>query len=143
MKQSDLANPLKTVISGSYRKHLNEIVELKHDLESHGVFVLSPSGNIPINRGEEFILLDTDPIHDHRILQDSVFAKIRCSSFLVVANVDGYLGKAAALEIGYAIAQGIQIFTLEPIVDPNIKVYCRLLQEVFPEVSLLKPSLKG
>lgn len=138
MKLNDLINPLKTVISGSYRKHLYQLIELKNELEKNGILVLSPSGDESINPEEEFILLDTDPIHDHRVLQDSVFAKIRISSFLVVANVEGYLGRAAVLEIGYAIAHGIQILTLEPITDPNISVYCRLLQSVFPKISIFQ-----
>jgi hypothetical protein len=133
MKRESLENPLKTVISGSYRKHLRELIELKKTLEDFGVLVLSPSGNESINPGNEFVLLNTDPSHDHRVLQDSVFSKIRMSSFLVVANIDGYLGRAAVLEMGYAISYGLQIFTLEPVTDPNIIVYCRNLHEIFPK----------
>ena len=81
--------------------------------------------------GEEFVLFDLDPVADHRILQDSIFAKMRQSSFLVVANKEGYIGKAALIEIGYAIALGLQILTLEQVEDPNIKPYCRLITDVF------------
>ena len=76
-----------------------------------------------------FVLLDADPIHDHRTLQDSVFAKIRRSSFLTSFNEGGYLGKAALLEYGYAISIGIPILTLEPAEDPNIRPYTRLLSD--------------
>jgi hypothetical protein len=103
---------------------------LKQILEARGITVLSPVGSIAINPGEEFVLLDADPIHDHRTLQDSVFAKIRRSSFLVSFNRDGYVGKAALLEYGYAIAMGISILTLEPADDPNILPYTRPLSEV-------------
>ncbi len=122
---------LKTVISGSYRKHLKEMYLIKDSLNKNGIDVLAPVSESVLNPGEEFVLLDMDPVGDHRILQDSIFAKMRQSSFLVVANKEGYLGKAALIEIGYAIALGLQILTLEPIEDPNIKPYCRLLTEVF------------
>lgn len=125
---------LFTVISGSYRKHLAELSKLKSVLESHGVAVLSPSGELAINPAEEFIILDSDPIEDHKVLQDSVFAKIRRSTFLVVANVDGYLGRAAVLEMGYAIAHGLTIYTLESVNDPNLLPYCKLLSDVFPGI---------
>jgi hypothetical protein len=121
---------IATVISGSYRRHLAEMYNLKRILERKGIHVLSPVGDGAINPGEEFVLLDADPIHDHRTLQDSVFAKIRRSSFLVGFNRGGYLGRAALLEFGYAISQGISILTLEPIEDPNILPYTRLLADV-------------
>lgn len=126
---------LSTVISGSYRKHLNIIVQLKQWLEEEGINVLSPSGDIAMNPDEDFVILDTDPIDHPELLQSSVFAKIRCSTFLVVANPEGYLGNAAILEIGYAIATGIKIFSLEPIDDPNIAPYCSLLSSVFPNIN--------
>lgn len=125
---------LFTVISGSFRKHLLQIVALKKILEKHNIGVLSPSGKIAINPHEEFIVLDSDPIDYPKLLQDSVFAKIRRSTFLVVANFDNYLGYAAVLEMGYALAQGIAIYTLETIKDPNLAPYCRLIEEIFPDI---------
>ncbi len=121
---------IATVISGSYRRHLPGMYRLKRLLERKGITVLSPVGDGAINPGEEFVLLDADPIHDHRTLQDSVFAKIRRSTFLTSFNQDGYVGKAALLEYGYAIAIGIPVLTLEPAEDPNIRPYTRLLSDV-------------
>ena len=121
---------IATVISGSYRRHLAGMYALKRVLEHKGIQVLSPVGTDAINPREEFVLLDADPIHDHRTLQDSVFAKIRRSSFLVSFNEDGYVGKASLLEYGYAISIGIPILTLEPAEDPNIRPYTRLLSDV-------------
>lgn len=127
---------LFTVISGSYRKHLAHIVKLKVELEARHIAVLSPSGDIALNPDEEFIILDSDPVKHPKLLQDSVFAKMRRSSFLVVANINGYLGAAAIMEMGYAIALGLTIYTVEPIEDPNLIPYCRLLKEIFPDIPL-------
>ena len=126
-----MAECLTTVISGSYRKHLAQLYTLKNQLEAANIRVLSPVGSHAVNEGEEFIILNSDPVEDPRTLQDSVFTKIRNSSFLTVCNVDGYIGKAALLEIGYAIANGLQILTLEPVDDPNIAPYARCLHDVF------------
>lgn len=131
-----------TVISGSYRRHLAGMYSLKTALESKGITVLSPVGSIAVNPGEEFVILDEDPIEDHRVLQDSVFAKIRRSSFLTSYNEGGYIGAAALLEFGYAISQGIQILTLEPATDPNIAPYTRLLSDVFGELDLTPQGLR-
>lgn len=135
-KESSAEYCPKTVISGSYRKHLSSLMRLKQALQNEGIAVLSPVGQEAINPKEEFILLDADPIHDKRLLQDSIFAKIRSSTFLVIANIDGYIGAAAMMELGYAIACGMQILTLEPVKDPNLAPYCRSISEVFPHLDV-------
>jgi hypothetical protein len=124
---------LKAVIAGSYRKHFATILKIQSFLESRRIEVLAPVSRGVVNPGDEFILLDQDPVPDPRILQDSILAKIRVSSFLVLANVDGYIGKAAVFEMGYAVSQGIQILTVEPVEDPNLAGYCRRMEDVFPE----------
>lgn len=136
MKTTQHSSPdIYAVICGSFRKHLPQIITLKKMLEKHKIAVLSPAGDTSINPDEEFILLDTDPVSHPKLLQDSVFAKIRRSSFIVIANIDGYLGKAAILEMGYAIANGIDIYTVETITDPNLHPYCKPLSELFEEIS--------
>ncbi len=128
------SSSLRTVISGSYRRHLQELYALKEELERIGIDVLSPIGTIAVNPQEEFVFLDADLIHDKRLLQDSVFGKIRMSGFLVLANFDGYMGNAALMEIGYALSFGLQIMTIEPVKDPNISLYTRLLYDVFVDL---------
>lgn len=123
---------LRAVISGSYRRHLHQLYRLKQEVENLGIVVLSPVGSFALNPQEEFILLDADPVQDKRILQDSIFAKIRTSSFLILANFEGYIGKAATMEVGYALAFGLQILSIEAIEDPNMSPYSRLLCEAFP-----------
>ncbi|MCM0605088.1 MAG: hypothetical protein KA715_03285 [Xanthomonadaceae bacterium] len=125
-------NSINTVISGSYRKHFKEMIEIKNFLQSEHINVLAPVSEGIVNPGQEFIILNEDPVHDPRTLQDSILAKIRMSTFLILANVDGYIGKAATFEMGYAVSQGIQILSLEPVKDPNLSGYCRLLESVFP-----------
>ena len=124
-----------TVICGSFRKHLQHIVMLKKLIEKNNIAVLSPAGHTSVNPDEEFIILDSDPVSHPKLLQDSVFAKIRRSTFIVIANINGYLGKAAIMEIGYAIAQGITIYTLEQVEDPNLSPYCKPLNELFEEIT--------
>ena len=136
MQKLDSTTSIETVISGSFRKHLRQIVQLKYLLEENGVKVLSPEGHFATNPEEEFIYLDSDLVQNPELLQSSVFAKIRRSTFLVVANIEGYLGNAAILEIGYAIAIGIKVYCVESVDDPNIASYCTLITEVLPNIIL-------
>lgn len=133
--QPKLDATLCTVISGSFRKHLGQIASLKEALNKLEVAVLSPEKCDPINPGEEFVILASDPVCHPELLQSSIFAKMRRSTFLVLANFDGYIGRAAALEVGYAIALGIKIYSVEEVQDPNIAPYCALITNVFPELN--------
>ena len=72
---------LTTVIVGSFRKHLMQIFKIKHELEKRRILVLSPTGDTVINSEDDFIVFQSDPITDPKLLQDSVFAKIRYSTF--------------------------------------------------------------
>ena len=125
---------IKTVISGSFRKHLEEIINLKSDIESLGIQVLSPSGNLAKNPEDEFIILDSDPLDHPEIIQASVFNRIRNSTFLVLANFNDYLGRAATLEVGYAIGIGIKVYSIEKVSDPNIAPFCSPLEIVLPKI---------
>ena len=131
------SSSLCTVISGSYRRHLRKLYLLKQELESLDLLVLSPIGSLALNPNEEFIFLDADPTRDKKLLQDSIFAKIRSSSFLTLANFEGYMGRAALLEVGYALAFGLQVLSVEPVEDPNLSPYTKLLSEAFPQTEEL------
>lgn len=125
---------LRAVIIGSFRKHLPAILQIKEELEKKNILVLSPTGSRPVNKEDEFVIFDSDYITNPRLLQDSVFSKIRHSTFVVVANINGYIGKATILEIGYAIASNINIYTFEPTLDLHLSPYCKNLEEIIPEI---------
>ena len=129
---------VNTVISGSYRKHFKQMLNLKQFLEEQRIHVLAPVSAGVMNPADEFVILNEDPVHDPRTLQDSVLTKIRASSFLILANVDGYIGKAATFEMGFAASLGIQILCIEPVSDPNLSGYCRPIKAVFPTWNGLK-----
>ncbi|MBO1740397.1 hypothetical protein [Leifsonia sp. TF02-11] len=118
--------PTTTLIIGSYRRHFAQILSVKSALEDRGVQVLAPESDQIVNPGESFALLESDEDRTPRQVQDRIFSLVRRADFLVLANIDGYLGAAATMELGYAIAVGTDVLTIEPVVDPNIGAYTRL-----------------
>jgi hypothetical protein len=136
-QRSILETDMSTVIIGSFRKHFHEIIELRKELEKLEIAVLSPKDCIITNPYDEFVIFESDSTSDAKLLQDAVFTKIKYSTFVVLANFNDYIGRAATLEIGYAIAHGISIFTLNPVKDVHLKPYCRLLSEIFPSLRTL------
>lgn len=110
---------LKCTISGSFRKHMEEIKCLFVAFTELQCEVLSPRNTKVVGQSEEFVLLEGDAGCSKHI-QKNHFDAIRNSDFLYVVNPDGYCGNSTILEIGYAIKCDIPVFCMvypkEPVI---------------------------
>lgn len=101
------------VLSGSFRKHLPYILEVKKTLASRGVKILSPRFEEPKNPGEEFVVFAGEegmsPLELERYHLDMID---NCDA-LIVCSKDGYVGASALIEIGYAQALGKRVIFTE------------------------------
>jgi nucleoside 2-deoxyribosyltransferase len=83
------------------------------ELKKLGVVVYEPylhqakEGEWEVLSSEYQKLICLGLTHDH-------FCKIRMADVVFVFNKDGYAGNSTTLEIGYAIALGKPIYSLEP-----------------------------
>lgn len=103
------------VLSGSFRKHLDYILEVKQALAKRGVEVLSPRFEEPKNPGEEFVVFSGEEGMSPLELERYHLDMIENSDALIVCAKDGYVGASALIEIGYAQAIGKRIiFTEKP-----------------------------
>lgn len=103
------------VISGSYRKHLDEISELKEELEKENTHILSPRYKNPINKGEEFIVFDEEEGMSLLEIERYHLNSIDECDALIVCNPGGYVGASVQMEIGFAFAKNKRIiFTEKP-----------------------------
>lgn len=103
------------VLTGSFRKHLSYILDVKSQLISQGVDIMSPRFDTPKNPGEEFVIFDGEegksPLELERHHLDMID---RCDA-LIVCSPHGYVGASSMLEIGYAQFIGKRIiFTEKP-----------------------------
>lgn len=100
-------------ISGSFRKHLEYILQVKKKLESQGVKILSPRFEEPKNPGEEFVVFTGEegltPLQLERHHLDSILK----SDALIVCDPQGYVGASALIEIGFAQANNKRIIFVE------------------------------
>lgn len=107
---------IKTVISGSFRKHLNEIGVGLEAFRKAGIEVLAPVSKNTIEGRANFVFLSTDdPKKSAYVLEKEFMSNITKSDFLYVANVRGYIGKSVAAEIGLALIHSIPIVAAEEI----------------------------
>lgn len=102
-------------LSGSFRKHLPYILEVKNLVEQMGVTVLSPRFVEPKNPGGEFVVFTGEEGLSPLSLERHHLESIGKSDALIVCDPQGYVGASALIEIGFAQSLGKRIiFTEKP-----------------------------
>ena len=109
---------IKIVISGRFRKYLNQIGTAIANFEKANAKVLAPLTKEAINGNDSFVFLATDdPEKSADILEKEFMLNIEKADFLYLANVCGYVGQSAATEMGVAIMNGVPVVASEEIKD--------------------------
>jgi hypothetical protein len=122
---------LKVTVSGSFhRGHLHAITRAVYDLADLGVRVLSPADPRVVDAHKEFLFVASDRVRSIRLVQDRHLECIRASDFLWVVAPDGYLGVSASMEIGFAAASGIPIFSYDQVSDLTLRQYVRKVEQI-------------
>lgn len=83
-------------------KYKPRFVEVKKELESHGIIVEMP----PVFSKADGISLEEKEV---RKLECLHFEKISYSDFIYVINCNGYIGRHTRKELEYAKMQGVKI----------------------------------
>lgn len=102
-------------ISGSFNRFLPQVRRAVEECWDDGALVLSPHQPTPYKEiVKGFILLEGDRHHSAQVrsVEDRHLACIARSDFLWVVCPDGYIGNATAMEIGYALAGDVPIYSL-------------------------------
>jgi hypothetical protein len=112
---SQSARPATVTIAGSYRKHLDRLLESAERFRGLGADVLRPgTGAVVDEDGEEdFVRLEGDPADAgtvHRRQLDS----IDLSELLYVVNPGGYVGPSATANVAWAAKGGKLVVLAEP-----------------------------
>jgi hypothetical protein len=128
--------PAKITVSGSFTKHLAEIQRAVSEFEAAGAQVLSPARPTVVDSVEGFVFVASDLNRSPRLVQDRHLAAIGQSNFLWLVCPDGYVGQSASLEIGYAVARGIPVWTQHLPNDLTLRQYVGLRQGCFEALQL-------
>lgn len=109
---------LHIVISGSFRKHLQDIGIALANFKKSNVEVLAPLTQEAGSDNADFVFLATDdPEKSADVLEKEFLANINKADFLYLANVEGYVGQSAATEMSVAVMGGIPVVTAQEIKD--------------------------
>src|SRR5579859_5862824 len=133
---------LKVTVSGSFHRHMDAITAAVHELMALSVRVLSPADPRIVAFQGEFLFVASDPIRSVRLVQDRHLESIRAANFLWLVCPDGYLGQSASMEIGYAVSEGVPIFSTHAPADLTLRQYVRVISSLNDVVRMISSDPK-
>lgn len=101
------------VISGSFKKFYDEIKIKIKEFEKIGMKVLSPSVSKIKNKNDDFVFLESDDTENLTTIEKNHLEAIYKADALYICNPGGYIGPSTAMELGWALGFGKQIFLQE------------------------------
>lgn len=118
---------LTATVSGSFHRHMGAITAAVHELAALSVRVLSPADPRVVAAQGEFLFVASDRVRSVRLVQDRHLESIRAANFLWLVCPDGYVGQSAAMEVGFAAAVGVPIFTTRAPADLTLREYVTIV----------------
>lgn len=114
---------IMATVSGSFHRHMHAITAAVYELASRGVRVLSPADPRIVAAQGEFLFVASDRVRSVRLVQDRHLESIRAASFLWLVCPDGYVGRSSSMELGYAAASGVPVFSTHLPGDLTLREY--------------------
>ena len=95
---------MKVVISGSFRRHLQGILNLKDELEKRGITVLKPDKIQTVENPDrpDFVKFEGEEVIPPLVLEMQYLKAIRECDAHIIYNEDSYFGNRALRELGYS-----------------------------------------
>jgi hypothetical protein len=133
---------ISVTVSGSFHYHLDAIMGVVKAFNDRKIRVLSPEDPTAVDSVGQFIFVASDRHRSIRLVQDRHLASISQSTFLWLVSPDGYVGQSASLELGFAIAFAIPIFSdvLPP--DLTLRQYIRKVDGIDMAIDMVKQQIK-
>ena len=127
---------MNITISGSLRKHLEIITKYRNEFIQLGHSVLSPVSGEKIGEEDGFVILAND-VGTVKHIEEKHLKAIAKSDLLYLICNEGYIGPSTAMEIGYANALSIPIFSN---CQPNERVFSEMVSVVEPKDIICKQA---
>lgn len=121
---------LSVTVSGSFHRHLHAISLTVLELSDLGIRVLSPADPRIVHCLGEFLFVASDRVRSVRLVQDRHLESIRVADFVWLVAPDGYVGQSAAMEVGFAVANCVPIFSLHRPSDLTLRQYVRTVNRL-------------
>jgi len=111
----------EVVLSGSYRRDTEGLRRVYEELRDLGCTVLSPSRVDPAREADGFVYMKGEETETAEQIELKHLEAIQKAAMVWLYAPEGYVGLSAALEVGFAHAQGIPIFCQTQISDTTLR----------------------
>lgn len=128
---------LPVVLSGTYRRDPEGLRQAYVSLRDYGCDVLSPSSIDIISEHDGFVYMKGETTELPEAIEARHLAAIERSRFVWLFSPNGYVGPSAALEIGFARASGIPVFTASPVTEPVFRPMVSHVRSVSDAIAAL------
>ncbi len=142
---------LDVVICGTYRKDIQGLRQSFEDLRDLGFNILSPSNVDIVSEDQGFVYMRGEQTETPENLELRHLDAIEHARLIWLHAPDGYVGPTAALELGFAKASGIPIFSNAQLADVALRSFVTIVssaEEVLQQITSYEvppppPALKA
>jgi NTP pyrophosphatase (non-canonical NTP hydrolase) len=113
------------VLSGSFRKDVEGLRNVHTELLELGCKVLSPTHVEPSREVDGFVYMRGEEVESPERIELKHLEAIQKASFVWLHAPNGYVGLSAALEVGFAHAQGVPVFCRTQVSDGTLRPFVR------------------
>jgi hypothetical protein len=116
---------------------MSAVYEAVSALSELGVNVLSPADPRVVDQIGEFVFVASDRVRSIKMVQDRHLECLKSSDFLWVVAPDGYVGQSASMELGYAVAHDVPVFSDTAPADGTLTKYVTVVDGISAVPSLI------
>ena len=134
------------VLCGTYRKDPEALRRTFESLREAGFSVLSPSNAVIESEDQGFVYMRSESMQTPNQIENRHLDAIQQADFVWFFAPEGYVGPTGALEVGFARASGIPVYTDTILKDLTIKNFVEVVKspatvyDAFKNHRVLPPS---
>ena len=122
------SSDLSVVLCGTYRKDPEGLRRTFEQLSDSGFKILSPSNPFIENEEHGFVYMRHENTRSPDQIENKHLDAIQRADFVWFFAPDGYVGPTGALEVGFARANGIPVYSDTPLNDITIKKFVEVVE---------------
>jgi len=113
------------VLSGSFRRDVEGLRLIHQELQDLGCVVLSPRHVQPATELDGFVFMKGEEGETPTRIELRHLDAIEKAAFMWLHAPEGYVGLSASLEVGFAHAQGVPVFSRDSVQDPTLSCFIK------------------
>ena len=114
------------VLSGTYRKDVENLRRAYEEFKDLGCTILSPTNISVVSEVDGFVYMKGEETETPDKIESRHLKAIQKANFVWLHAPDGYVGPTAALEVGFANAAGVPVFAQQAPKDKVLQSFVRL-----------------